>query len=230
MDSYLCWVCYEYGTKPSADEALDWLFEQGCHTEEDGGNETCEYFATEKMERAAFDAPTAQAKADLATSEGYLRLWLDGVEFDFINQPPDSVHVSVPDLPQFRFRFPNLQFRPAPTEGAANNRIRTAIDLVTFFAEETGACYAFGGMGAGEHEGQAQNTGKLLQGDVQALYWLNYWSENIVTTIGRERVLDAPADVVTELDSGAVVLCPYLNPEIDHRRRRSNAVKRHLGF
>jgi len=217
---------YEPGRKPATNTVIDWLFDRGCRTEEGGGNETCHYYV-DGMDWPESNVPTERALAELTENAGYLRLWSDGVRFDFEDW---EQYAHVPDLPYYTFSVPEAQLVPVESVEEGRKKAQRIVDLVADFADETGAVYGFGRTAAGDHQSHCQDADDLCDGDIDRIFWFNYLSELIASRIGRERLLTAPAEHVEERRGGAVLVVPYLNPRQRDRRTRRATIEDHLGI
>ena len=200
--------CYEPDEKPAADTVLDWLFDYGCYSGPDGGRDTCRYFGKESATAGDY-APVEDALEQLIAGHAHIKLQLDELEFRYQNWEDLD---GVPELPYYSFQIREADFAPMPTEEAARARVRTFVDMIATFADETGVFYGFGTQGAGEFQSHRQDADKLLAGEFQKLFWFNYFSETLVDGVGRERVLSTPAHRIEERTDGAVLLVLSPNP------------------
>lgn len=81
------------------------------------------------------------------------------------------------------------------------------LDLLQFTYQTWHPLYSY-------KEGGAETTHEdALAGDISLLYEINLWNREIVEKMGRERVLEAPAWRVTELEDGSVFLLPQLTSD-----------------
>jgi hypothetical protein len=71
---------------------------------------------------------------------------------------------------------------------------------------------------------------EILAYKISYLYEINLYGPQIVEMIGRERVESAPAQIVTPLDDGGILLVPCENLLPDFYRYSYSAAARHLGL
>ncbi|AEH36086.1 hypothetical protein Halxa_1453 [Halopiger xanaduensis SH-6] len=200
-------LCYQPGEKTAPQNVLEWLFENGCLTEEEGSNDRCHYYS-KSMDRPQSDMPTERALSELEDEEGYLRLWLDGIQLTFQNWDD---YDGVPQLPYYTFKIPKRELKVADPSENEIWKVNTVLNLVANFADKTEVFYGFGDFPAGERASDRQDVDALRRGEFEHIFWFNYFSEPIVSEIGREHLLDAPGERVEERPSGAILLVPYLN-------------------
>lgn len=81
------------------------------------------------------------------------------------------------------------------------------LDLLQFTYQTWHPLYSF-------KEGGTETTHEeALAGDISLLYEANLWNSEMVEKMGRERVLEAPAWRITELEDGSVFLVPQLTSD-----------------
>jgi hypothetical protein len=219
-------VLYNPGQRPAPEEALDWIFDRGAHTEKGGNDSTCYYYA-EGMDLPKSDMPTEQALSELYHKEGFIELWIDDLNLYFQNWDD---YPGVPDLPYYTFKFPIAQLTPVETGEDEIGKANEVINLIADFADETSALYGFGGQETGERESDRQSLVDLRSGNLHRVFWFNYISEPIVSEIGRDSLLTAPAERVEERSDGAVLLLPYLNPRHREGGGDPRNIEEHLGI
>lgn len=139
--------------------------------------------------------------------------------------------------------FPCLSLSVAPTQfdyrsdmrgskSECREKVRTLTEIVRDISNKVEAVYAFGRLGGIQPEDQVPSDEQLRNGTVDSLDWVTVFPESTVDTIGRTRILQAPAWHVEELDSGQILLVVTDNPRApsDEWEDAFERTREHLGL
>ncbi|AXR79508.1 hypothetical protein AArc1_3203 [Natrarchaeobaculum sulfurireducens] len=102
--------------------------------------------------------------------------------------------------------------KDARTQAEARARVQQYLDLVELAVVETDPDYGFGKFGSIVSPKVVPTVDELLSARVLDVFWLNVFDSAAVERMGRERVLEAPAWEVRELETGHVMLVASDNP------------------
>lgn len=200
MNDYICSYVV-YGTLPDEPltRALDAILQGGwtVDTHRDGDFEYMagdELRMAETTDQALSDVDTC-GEAAVAVERGELRIWL---EKDSDRLPTiESWHLYV-----WSDRYDYEHERAKRTREEVRENLRQYVDLVQLVVEATDPSYGFGKFGYLVAPEAVPTVDDLLDSRAREAFWLNVFDEQGVERLGRERVLDAPAWDVRELETG----------------------------
>ena len=114
-------------------------------------------------------------------------------------------------------------------ETDVEDRITNIIDLVIQSYLRLQPLYVYG-YGATPDYGYVSvpDRDAIENGDLPELYWLAVYSPALVSQIGRDRLLSAPAWRTERLDDGAVLIVVYQNPRIPGDQYLPGEVETHI--
>lgn len=178
------------------------------------------------------DVNRSSAVHDLAAARsGGVTFWFDDAEeatvtVRFEGQRDDWRR------PSLSFDFQLLQLdrtSAAVSEDAARSRVETVVSLTGALATVVDPEYAWGEISTrGEFVTEQRPTTRPIHEDVDELGWITVLSPALVEQFGgRDRVLDAPARRVEELETGHVLIVKSDNPN-ESASRSSGSVDEFL--
>lgn len=100
-------------------------------------------------------------------------------------------------------------------------------DLTFEYYDLVAPLYVYGDTFAGE---PSPDVAAIKRGDVADVFWANGFGPSIVEEVGRERLLDAPAWRVDELDDGGVFLWTSPLPVAEGRPETTEKLREYFGL
>jgi len=181
-------------------------------------------------ETKSSDLSTASAIAELQSAQwGWIGGWIGQVPvrigfcLDSRLVPPDTTTVSLSTS--------ELYLRPDSPN--ADENIRRYLDLVSTLYEQLDTWYGVGSYlhaGVGD-EALRFDSEAVRNGSAKDLYWLNLYSPELVSHLGRSALSSAPAAQTRNLADGGVMVLSVLYPyEFGPLDDDSVAVADHLGL
>lgn len=112
--------------------------------------------------------------------------------------------------PTMSIRVSEQAFKSDSSEEIADNYIEIVREII----EDTSPRYGFGAFLVEEHLAVERPPYKqdIETGDIDELFWLNYFSSDVADKLGHEFLLDTPAWLVEKLNDGGVFLVTMPNP------------------
>lgn len=143
----------------------------------------------------------------------------------------DESHV--PSSPVYTIGVNAVAFLPDEEneifETDVEDRITNVIDLVKESYLRLQPVYVYGYGATPDYSYVSASVREAIEnGDLPELYWLAVFPPALVSHIGRDRLLSAPAWKTELLEDGAVIVVVYQNPRIPGDQYHPGEVENHL--
>lgn len=211
-------------------DLLNYCLDFGCSTQSDGSTDIC-----------AYRGPNGNREQDVSTTEvidelsqhrkGRMELWYHDLRISLKINPNDQNILD--SIPLVSIGIMNSQFKQYDKypEEEVQGRVNQLIEFVVALAEFADPAFTYATTEAADRPLDLTWT-DLVDGRPPArLHWLSIFSEQMVDRFGRDRLENAPAWKVRELETGGVLLVVSNNPvHPDPELPGSySAVAKHLG-
>jgi hypothetical protein len=118
------------------------------------------------------------------------------------------------------------------TQEECRDLVRDLVGVVRTITVTTEPPHAFGNLGGFQPDDELPSKRELRNGRIDSLHWLTVFSEPAIDRLGRDRILQAPAWHVEELDTGQILLVVTDNPRVptDEWEGAFERTREHLGL
>lgn len=210
---------------------LNYCLDIGCNTHQDGSTDTCDYRDSSGAHQQG--VPTAGAIRDIASHQkGRIELWYKDLRIDLKFNPNDRKLRN--DIPLIKASVFTSQFKlyDKYPKAEVQDRVNQMIDFVVALAEFADPAFTYAKTEAADSPVDLTKTDLREGRPPTRLPWLAVFSDRMIEQIGRERLKNAPAWEVKELDTGSILLVVTNNPiHPDHDLSRNYyVVADHLGW
>lgn len=159
---------------------------------------------TERQETVLSEVDTPR-NAAVAVERGDQRVWIEK-DTDMLPTVESWNLYFWSDKYEFTHRGQNR------SREVARDRVRTYVDLVALAVEATDPSYGFGKFGYVVSPKIVPTVDELMDQRVHSVFWLNVFGPKAIERFGRNRLLDAPAWDVRDLETGHVLVQVLDNP------------------
>lgn len=181
------------------------LRDHGFDTVRDGGNDHVASYEVDHDDVGLGDEPPLEAVAEeVAREGGTIRMWFDGYGVR-VSFAPDDEYDDWMYTPVWLGGLREHAFDEDTPIGTARDRADRLADAIAALAEEFDPWLVVGRMRHPYDDGGVYPDGRPPESGIEKLGWVTVFGEEWYDRFGGlERMLDAPAWAVRELDNGAV--------------------------
>ncbi len=205
------WFLFDRGIgKKPLENLLNCYLEIGCSTQQDGQEDTCKYQPPDFKDPTQI-INTEQAFNRIASAQkGGLELWYEDIRVDVEVNLDTSVF---PATNHISLKIWSSQFKDHGKGGSTPiDRVLWFLDLVCRLIKYLKPKYAFGSLYGERNSGESIAQQALDDGRIPGIFWINLFTSEMISQVGEEKLLSAPAWKVEKITKNYILLVTTNSP------------------
>ncbi len=189
---------------------LNHYLEIGCSTQQNGQEDTCKYQPPD------FKEPTQTLNTEeafnriVSDQKGGLELWYEDIRVDLEVNLESSVFSTTKHI---SLKIWSSQFKDHDKDHSSPmDRVSSFLDLVFQLVDIMKPKYAFGSLYGEQDSGEEITREVLDKSGIPGIFWINLFTKDLISRIGEEKLLSAPAWKVDKISKDQILLVVTSSP------------------